>query len=191
MHNRDLHPHLNPSSPVLSAFPHASDRATLAGKDACINPLLLVLNAASKFSDHTRWCGFEKVSERGRRLVELTMEVEELIYFRPEHLEIEDSSKRRLSTSDPLSSKRTKHDGGGSGGGGGGGGYDGVINEQEEGLTAQELKDIGSKLDDPNISLSSAERAEMAGMLMFERKSRPISLFCVAFAASDGLGTRM
>ena len=60
-------------------FRHVSTR----GPSQTVNIFFFILNAGAKFRHHKRCYGFGNISERAKGLVDKTLQLVELIYFRP------------------------------------------------------------------------------------------------------------
>lgn len=161
--------------------------------DKTVNPFLLILNAASKLEYHRRHYSFDNLTERQRRLADLTLEAYTLIYYRPPlfavklaegmyttvHPAVSPLLALPGTTQQPRSTSRDANDSGGNPFGGGAGidrmeedeneddeeeRDDSDSESDSEELSTDEVYGIVTKIEDPRTTLD--ERKELGLLLL-------------------------
>jgi hypothetical protein len=134
-------------------FRHVSRRAPAEA----VNIFFFILNAGAKFRNYEKYYGFGDITERAKELVDKTLQIVELIYFRPtvNGVEIGAVSAWNDEAQDTESDFSTE-------------------GEEEEGkdadainMTSDEIDEVFRKLEDP--SLSAMERFELSCCFMFPK----------------------
>ncbi|EIM79310.1 uncharacterized protein STEHIDRAFT_126542 [Stereum hirsutum FP-91666 SS1] len=177
--------------------------------DKTVNPFLLILNAASKLEYHRRHYSFDNLTERQRRLADLTLEAYTLIYYRPPLFAVK-LAEGMYTTVPPavsplLALASTSRDANDSGGTpfGGGAGIDRMEEDENEDdeeerndsdsesdseeLSTDEVYGIVTKIEDPRTTLD--ERKELGLLLLSGGRSyRPLPILSgMELSAEPGL----
>ncbi|TCD61580.1 hypothetical protein EIP91_008235 [Steccherinum ochraceum] len=192
VNDRELRQWQVPGSDPYPPFSYAFRKQ----REKDVNPLLLILNAASKIEHQRRRYGLSDLTEHQRRLVDLTMEAYKLILYIPPLFEakLKDGLYVSPTASPPLPSQaspsqqshgssRDVYDNNGTPSGGGAGfdeneGYDednsdGDSDSDGDGLTTEDVNGIMGKLGNPATTFD--DRKELTLLLLFGGRSyRPL-----------------
>ena len=132
-------------------FRHVSRRAPAEA----VNIFFFILNAGAKFRNHEKYYGFGNITERAKELVDKTLQIVELIYFRPtvNGVEIGAVSAWNDEAQDTESDLEDEE------------GEDDDANK----MSRDEIDEVFRQLDDPR--LSAMERFEISCGLMFTKRA--------------------